>query len=214
MIPYLRKRLGVDGMKWWHPFVITVPIGLIMFGFLVLPNLYLRTNDSDRALVAERRDDVSNNAKQPVKADEPKKSLDKAITDGGSPSGLENLRKKHHLRPLTELEDGMAVDKVPYGIYGFSFCGALLRSEQHGVFSLEFHKHHDQMVYYVGYASEEHVGKYMAHQKKFTMQLFPHPWEGASSLIEIPIWFADCSIGLFRNGYRYDLLITDNPVLD
>jgi hypothetical protein len=131
------------------------------------------------------------------------------------PAGVLELRQKHHLRPLTELEDGTKIQDLPNGIYGFSMCSVVLLSAKPGnTFPLEIHKHHDGIVYYVGYASEEHIGKYLAREKTFHILMSPHPSERTPSLFEIPVEFVSkCEVRPSRDGYLVDLFITAIPEL-
>jgi len=69
-------------------------------------------------------------------------------------------------------------------------------------------------VYYVGYASDEDVGKYLARPKNFHILTFPHSWEKASSLFEIPVDFVStCDARPFGDGYLFDLFVTSIPEL-
>lgn len=99
------------------------------------------------------------------------------------------LRHKHHLRPLTEREDETKVQDVPDGLYGFSMCGVVsLSANRDHKFSLEIYKY-DGIVYFVGYASDEHINKYLTRQNHFHILASPHSWEGGSVLFEIPMAF-------------------------
>ena len=132
-----------------------------------------------------------------------------------APNGLLELRRVHQLRPLTTVEDGANVRDLPNGIYGFSMCGVVsLRAKRGNTFSLEIHKHDDGIVYYVGYASDEQIGKYFALQKNFHIFTFPHPKDKASSLFEIPVDFVSkCEERPLEAGYLFDLFVTSIPEL-
>jgi hypothetical protein len=125
------------------------------------------------------------------------------------------LRRQHHLRPLTELENGKKARDLPNGIFGFSMCSVeSLGSKRGDTFSLEIHKHQDGIVYYVGYASGEHIGKYLSRQKNFHILASPRAWEEASSLFEIPVDFVSkCEERPSRDGYLFDLFVTAIPEL-
>jgi hypothetical protein len=131
------------------------------------------------------------------------------------PKEVLKLRHEQRLRPLTEREDGTKIQDLPNGIYGFSKCNVVSLSAKRGsTSSLEIHKHHDGIVYYVGYASDEHIGHYLARQKNFHILTSPYSWEKASSLFEIPVEFvAKCEERLFRDGYLFDLFVTAIPEL-
>src|SRR5262249_53454871 len=55
---------------------------------------------------------------------QPKKKSEPAREGEGSAVLLEvlELRQRHHLRPLTEVEHGTKIQNLPRGIYGFSMC--------------------------------------------------------------------------------------------
>ena len=130
-------------MKWWYPYLIAVPLGLVILAYLIVrlnsPLHFAEIWSGDNQTKSTQRDI----AKTPAVKTVPKDVLE--------------LRQKHHLRPLTEQEDGTKVQDLPNGIYGFSMCGVVSLSAKRGdKFSLEIHKH-DGIVYYVGYASDEHI---------------------------------------------------------
>jgi hypothetical protein len=132
-----------------------------------------------------------------------------------APKEVMGLRREHQLRPLTEQEDGTKIQDVPSGVYGFSTCSPVTLSAKRGnTFSLEIHKHHDGIVYYVGYASEEDIGKYLTRQKNFHILASPHSLEKAPSLFEIPIEFVfKCEERSIRDRHLFDLFVTSIPEL-
>ena len=125
------------------------------------------------------------------------------------------LRQQHHLRPLNDLESGKNIRDLPNGTYGFSMCEvASLNAKRGKPFELEIHKHHDGIVYYVGYASDEHIAQYLARPKNFHILMSPQSWESASSVFEIPVDFVSkCEERQVRDGYLFDLFITAIPEL-
>ena len=178
LVPYLGRRFGLTTPKWWYPYLVTVPLAVAMFGYL----LFQAMNFSNGSTV---------NDAIPAPA-----------------IALEEIRKNHHLRPLSDIEDGITIEKVPSGIYGFSMCTIMLRTRPTSFFSLEIHKHYDETIYYVGFVSNEHAGKFAAHQKHFDITVYPQPWEGASSIIEIPgDLVSRCQVRPFRRSYTYDLFL-------
>jgi len=132
-----------------------------------------------------------------------------------APKDVLALRREHQLRPLSELENGTQIQGIPNGVYGFSMCSLIsLRPRRGNTSSLEIHKHHDGIVYYVGYASDDDVGKYLARPKNFHILLFPHPWEKAPSLFEIPVDFVSkCEERPLGDAYVFDLFVTSIPEL-
>jgi len=127
---------------------------------------------------------------------------------------VEVLRQKHHLRPLRETEDGRKIQDVPNGIYGFSTCSELLDAKRGDKFSLEIQKRGDGIAYYVCYASDEDIEKYLARQKNFHILMFSRSRERASSLFEIPVYFVSkCEVRPIRDGDAFDLFVRDIPEL-
>jgi len=109
----------------------------------------------------------------------------------------------------------MKVQDLPNGIYGFAMCNVDTLSAKRGdTFALEIHKHDDGIVYYVGYASDEDIGKYLALQKNFHIVTFPHSSDKATSLFEIPVEFVSkCEARSYSNGYLFDLFVTTIPLM-
>ena len=187
-------------MKWWYPYLIAVPLGLVILAYLIV-----RVNDPFNFAEMLNWTNQTKNTQGEIGAVPPVKAVPKEVRE---------LRQKHHLRPLTEREDGTKVQDLPNGIYGFSTCNVVSLSATRGSkSSLEIHKH-DGILYYVGYASDEHIEKYLTHQKNFHILVSPHSWEGASVLFEIPIEFVSkCEERPFRGGYRFDLFVLEIPIL-
>lgn len=188
-------------MKRWYLVLIAVPLGLAILAYLLV-----RLNSPINFADMWSRDNQEKNTQNDVR----KKPDVEAV-----PKGVLALRRTHQLRPLTEREDGIKIQDVPNGTYGFSMCSVVSLSAKRGnTFSLEIHKHHDGIVYYVGYASDEDVGKYLARPKNFHLLTFPHPWEKASSLYEIPVDFVSiCEERPVKDGYLFDLFVTSIPEL-
>ena len=187
-------------MKRWYPYLITILLGLGILAYFIV-----RLNSPLNFAEIWSR----GNQTKSTQGDVGKTPAVKAVT-----KDVLELRQKHHLRPLTEREDGTKIQDLPNGIYGFSMCSVMSLSAKRGnKFSLEIHKH-DGIVYYVGYASDEHIEKYLTRQKNFHILTSPHSWEGAPSLFEIPIEFVSkCEERPFRDGYLFDLFVTDIPLL-
>jgi hypothetical protein len=197
----LEGRLGriLTGMKRWYPYLITVPLGLVILAYLIVR--YSPTNFTD----IWSRDNQAKNTQSDV-------GTMPDVT--AVPKDVLVLRREHQLRPLTEREEGTKIQDLPNGIYGFSMCSVVTLSAKRGnTFSLEIQKH-DGIVYYVGYASDEHIEKYLTRQKNFHILTSPHSWEGASSLFEIPVEFVSkCEERPIKDGYLFDLFVTTIPEL-
>ena len=181
--------------------MITVLLGLVILAYLIV-----RLNSPLNFADMWSRDNQAKNTQSDV---------GKLPEVQAVPKDILKLRQEHQLRPLTEREDGTKIQEVPNGIYGFSMCSVVSLSARRGnTFSLEIHKHYDGIVYYVGYASDEDIGKYLALQKNFHILTSPHSWEKASSLFEIPIEFVSkCEERPVKDGYLFDLFVTTIPEL-
>jgi len=137
------------------------------------------------------------------------------IPEGNAvPKEILRLRHKHQLRPLTKQEEGTKIDELPNGIYGFSMCGVdTLRATRGDTFSLEIQKH-DGIAFYVGYASDEDIEKYLTRQKNFHILTSPHPKKGVSFLFDIPVEFVSkCEERPGGDEHLFDLFVTTIPEL-
>src|SRR5262245_8384615 len=180
-------------MKRWYLVLITVAVGLAIVMYLV--RLKVPMNFAD--MWSSRQ------------------------SDGGKLSGVNAVPKEilkhrqvHQLRPLTEREEGTKIQELPRGVYGFSMCNVVSLSTKRGnTFSLDIHKHDDGIVYYVGYASDEQIEKYLTQKNNFHILTSPQPREQASSLFEIPVAFVSkCEERRVGDVYLFDLFVTSIPI--
>lgn len=188
-------------MKRWYLYLILVPLGLVLLVYLIV-RLTSPVNFADM---------WSRN----IQARNTQSQVGKLPEAGAVPKEVLALRRAHQLRALTEREDGAKIQDVPNGIYGFAMCDVESLSAKRGnTFALEIHKHDDGIVYYVGYASDEDIGKYLALQKNFHIVTLPHSSEKATSLFEIPVEFVSkCEARSFNDGYLFDLFVTNIPLM-
>ena len=187
-------------MKWWYLYLITVPLGLVILAYLIVRV----TSPINFADIWSRGNQAKNTQSDVGK-----------MGDGNAvPKEVLALRREHQLRPLTEREDGTKIQDLPNGIYGFSMCSVVSLSAKRGsTFALEIQKH-DGIVYYVGYAAEEDIEKYLTRKKNFHILTSPHPRERASSLFEIPVEFVSkCEERHLVDGMFFDLFVTVIPEL-
>jgi hypothetical protein len=196
---WLRRIL--TSMKRWYLYLIIVPLGLAILLYLIV-RLTSPVNFADMwSRNNQARNTQSQVGKFPEAASVPREVL--------------ALRKAHQLRALTEREDGTKIQDLPNGIYGFAMCNVDSLSAKRGnTFALEIHKHDDGIVYYVGYASDEDIGKYLALQKNFHIVTFPYSSEKATSLFEIPVEFVSkCEARSVVDGYLFDLFVSTIPLM-
>ena len=198
----LEGSLGriLTGMKRWYLYLITVPLGLALLVYLMV-----RVTSPIHFVGMRSRDNQATNTQSEV---------GKMPDGNAAPKDVQELRKAHQLRPLTELEERTKIQDLPNGIYGFSMCSVVSLSAKRGsTFALEIQKH-DGIVYYVGYAAEEDIEKYLTRKKNFHILTSPHPRERASSLFEIPVEFVSkCEERPLGDGYLFDLFVTVIPEL-
>jgi hypothetical protein len=138
-----------------------------------------------------------------------------AVPQEQVPKEIVALRKRNQLRPLTDAESGSRTRDVPNGTYGFAACDAqALNARRTDHAALEIHKHSDGIVYYVGYASEDHVEKYLTRQKNFHILVSLEPRGKASIVFEIPVDFVSkCTLRSGDDGSLFDLYVTTIPEL-
>jgi len=188
-------------MKRWPLYLIIVLVVLAILGYLLV-----KLNSSIDIAGIWNRDNQTQNTQRDVR---------KIPDVETAPKDVLALRREHQLRALTELQDGIKIQDAPNGVYGFSICNVeSLRTKRGNTSSLEIHKHHDGIVYYVGYASDEDIEKYLARPKNFHILTFPRSGDKASSLFEIPVDFVSkCDVRPFGDSYLFDLFVTSIPEL-
>ena len=192
-------RILID-MKRWYLYLIAALLGLVIVGYFIV-----------RGSSPINFSDIWNGNNHVTNA---QRDVGKMSDGNAVPREVLRLRYEQQLRPLTEREDGTKVQDLPNGIYGFSMCSVVaLRAKRVNPLSLEIHKYNG-IVYYVGYASDEHIEKYMTRQKDFHILTSPHPRKGASTLFEIPIEFVSkCEERSGGDGGMFDLFVTTIPEL-
>jgi hypothetical protein len=190
-------------MKRWYPYLLMVFLGIAILGYLVVKLNY----PIDLAVIWQ---DMVNPTSQTTPSD-----LETTPDVNKVPKEVVELRQRHQLRPLTESEEGRKLQDLPHGIYGFSMCGVpSVRAKRDKTSLLEIHKRTDGIVYYVGYASEDHIDNYLARQRNFHIMTSPKSSERTPLLFEIPIDFVfKCEMRPFKEGYLFDLFITVIPEL-
>jgi len=187
-------------MKRWYLLLVSVLVGLGMLAYFAM-RWIAPANFSDGL--------GGDNRAKPTQSEAGKTSNGNAV-----PREVLKLRHEQQLRSLTEREDGIKLQDVPNGVYGFAMCNvAALKAKRENTFSLEIHKH-GGIVYYVGYASEEDIEKYLTRQKNFHIFTSSQSRDGASTLFEIPVEFVSkCEERQVKDGYRFDLFVTTIPEL-
>jgi len=189
-------------MKWLYPALVVILVALALTAYLTAawsPSFKLSALWNQASRPPDTRDGTQKVAKG--------KSVLQDVL-------LEELRRTHRLRPLTDQENGMKIQNLPVGVFGFSECSESLESKRGGNPSLEVQKRRDGIAYYVGYASDEDIEKYFARLKNFHILTFNQATSKAPSLFEIPIDFvAKCEARQLAEGPMFDLFVRDIPEL-
>jgi len=186
-------------MKRWVLLLIAVLLGL--GGMVYLVGLNSSIHIADMHGSDQRATNIPRNAGK--------------IPEGNAvPREVLRLRHKHQLRALTEREEGIKMENLPNGVYGFSLCSVVtLRATRGDTFALEIQKH-DGIIFYVGYAADEEIDRYLTREKNFHILMSPHPRKGAASLFEIPVEFVSkCEERSRGDGHLFDLFVTAIPEL-
>ena len=101
----------------------------------------------------------------------------------------ETLRQVHQVRLVTAAEEGEGVNKLPGGVYGFTYSPALdnapLFATRH-YRSYETHKLANGEVLVVGFASPEAAAQLASARDETTLVIQPEPDEDASTLVAVP----------------------------
>ena len=100
----------------------------------------------------------------------------------------EQLRARDGLRPLETAEEGLAVERLPNGIFGFTYSPseAVPLFAMKSWHSFEVHKRADGSQHLVGYVTHVEADSVRA-GRKAEITLFPDRWEDATELVTVPL---------------------------
>ncbi|HXF06446.1 MAG TPA: hypothetical protein VNM72_13675 [Blastocatellia bacterium] len=101
----------------------------------------------------------------------------------------EQLRLRHGVRLVTPEEEGTGMDRLPPGVYGFTYTptqwdGPLFRTKKYLTF--EVHKCPQGDDYLIAYASEEDARR-INDPGRVTITVSPDPEPGSSVLVVVPL---------------------------
>jgi hypothetical protein len=102
---------------------------------------------------------------------------------------FEDLRSKNQVRALTEEESGTGIDRLPSGVYGFTYSPL---SENYPLFrdhdmrSYEAHKLPDGSAVLLGFVTQGESMQMEAGRESVTIHLFPEPTGEASLFTAVP----------------------------
>ena len=113
------------------------------------------------------------------------------VTYANTPATLdqETLRSTHAVRLVTTAEEGMGINALPGGVYGFTYSPALPTAPVWAVRryrSYETHKLADGEVFVIGFADVETAAKLESTSGEQTIQIRPEPEPNANVLVKIP----------------------------
>lgn len=103
---------------------------------------------------------------------------------------IEDLRTKHQVRLVTDEEEGTGIDRLPAGVYGFTYSPA---ADNYPLFvkqelnAYESHKLPDGSALLLGYLTQEETDTLIATKESAVIHLFPNPQGQATSLVVLPI---------------------------
>jgi hypothetical protein len=102
---------------------------------------------------------------------------------------LEELRTKNRVRALTEEESGTGIDRLPSGVYGFTYSPL---ADNYPLFkdrdlrSYESHKLPDGSALLLGFITQGESMQLEAGRQSVTLRLFSEPTGDASLFVAVP----------------------------
>jgi hypothetical protein len=111
-----------------------------------------------------------------------------------SPTGAEQLtaeqlRARHQLRPLQSEEEGFAIERLPAGVYGFTYAPGqpevpIFAHPSYHAF--EIHKRSDGSQHILGFLTADQETALQTGTHGTALTLYPAPWETAQKFVSIP----------------------------
>jgi hypothetical protein len=99
------------------------------------------------------------------------------------------LRDRLNLRLVTAEENGMPVDRLPEGVYGYTTSPS---SDELPLFvkpiyqCTEIHKPVGGPVHFIGYLTKKEAETFLAGAEPMTVDVYPEPYEESTELVSIP----------------------------
>lgn len=103
---------------------------------------------------------------------------------------FEKLRSEHGVRALTADESGSGVNRLPGGVFGFTYSPAeddFPLFQERELRSFEGHKLADGSVLLLGFLTPEERDTFETAKGQATVHLFPEPKERADQLVCVPM---------------------------
>ena len=101
----------------------------------------------------------------------------------------EKLRVEHRLRPVTPEEEGLGVNALPNGVYGFTYSPAMENSPLYAERRFrcyETHRLQDGTVVLLGFVSDEDARKLANQTDVVEICVQPEPEEGVEHFVVLP----------------------------
>jgi len=101
----------------------------------------------------------------------------------------EALRSRHGVRVVSSAEEGLGVNLLPAGVYGFTYSPALVSAPlwaQRRYRGYETHKLSDGEIVVIGFTDPETAAKIESAPGEQTILIQPEPDPTASVLVQVP----------------------------
>ena len=113
------------------------------------------------------------------------------VTYANTPSTLDQqaLRQAHGVRIVTAAEEGMGVNALPGGVYGFTYSPALPNAPlfaERRFRSYETHKLAGGEIFVIGFADAGTAAALELNNSEQTLVIQPEPDASASVLVKVP----------------------------
>lgn len=103
---------------------------------------------------------------------------------------LERIRAAHRLRALTDTESGGGVNRLPNGVYGFTYSPVednFPLFNDRDLRSFESHKLEDGNILLLGFLTSEEKETFEKRGSEAAIHLFPEPKGNADQLVRVPL---------------------------
>jgi hypothetical protein len=103
---------------------------------------------------------------------------------------FERLRQESGLRALTKEESGSGVNRLPAGVYGFTYSPCednFPLFDQRDVRSYESHKLPNGAIFLLGFLTPAEKAALEKTQEKSLVHLFPEPKGAADQMVRVPL---------------------------
>jgi hypothetical protein len=148
----------------------------ILCGAVLLPAIGLLASVLSRTKTAEEQaPDTSDSS--------PETGGDRPVLE----SEIDVLRALHQVRLIEPALEGTAVNRLPGGVYGFTYAplnAAPLFMDKKAQ-SFEVHKLPDERVHLVGFITKD-AAEASTSSEQIDLRVYPEPWEDAFAAVSIP----------------------------